>query len=346
MSSTTDLPLFGTGQHLLSVGQFTLENLRALFELADVVDPIAKRRAICTVLDGAVLGSLFFEPSTRTRLSFESAFLRLGGEVTTTTGFTFSSMAKGESIADTSRVVSGYSDVLVVRHPDEGSVAEFAESSVIPVLNAGDGAGEHPSQALLDVYTMEKEMGLRGKGIEGCSIAVLGDLKHGGTVHSLLKLMALHAGVTFRLFAPTGLEMPDAIESYVLDRGHHVVTCDSVGEAVSGADIVYATRVQRERMTDEMLASANTTGDLLNKQILLDAGAQDIIIMHPLPRDSRPGNYDLSADVDELPGLAIFRQTDNGTNVRMGISLTTRGVSADAVRATTKQRPWNATLAR
>lgn len=341
MATTTDLPPFGQGRHLLSVSQFDRDGLRRFFELADLVQPIAQRQAVCTVLDGAVLGSLFFEPSTRTRLSFESAFLRLGGEVTTTTGFTFSSMAKGESIADTSRVVSGYSDVLVVRHPDEGSVAEFAASSVVPVINGGDGTGEHPSQALLDVYTMEKELAARGRAVDGCRIAVLGDLKHGRTVHSLMKLMALHEAVTFRVFSPASLELPRDIAEYVAARGHKVSVCQSVGEAVHGADVVYATRVQRERMTEELTSQ---TTDLLNRAILAQAEAEDIVIMHPLPRDARPGNYDLSADVDDLPGLAIFKQTDNGINVRMAIFLTALGCSPDAVKATTKQRPWSAAL--
>jgi len=338
------LPLFGQGRHLLSVQQFDRQGLRDFFELADTVQPIANRRAICTVLDGAVLCSLFFEPSTRTRLSFESAFLRLGGEVTTTTGFTFSSMAKGESIADTSRVVSGYSDVLVVRHPDEGSVGEFAAAASIPVINAGDGAGEHPSQALLDVYTMEKELGSRGKAVDGCTIAIIGDLKYGRTVHSLMKLMALHDNITYRLFSPPSLELPLETEQYVTSRGHVIHECDSVVEAVSGADIVYATRVQRERMTEEVLSTAGVTGNLLNKAMLVEAGAQDIIIMHPLPRDSRLDSYDLSSDVDDLPGLSIFHQTDNGLMVRMAIFLTALGCSPDTVRATTKQRPWSAEL--
>ncbi|MDR0284002.1 MAG: aspartate carbamoyltransferase [Propionibacteriaceae bacterium] len=334
---------FGQGRHLLSVLQFDRENLRALFELADAVDPIAKRQAVCTVLDGAMLGSLFFEPSTRTRLSFESAFLRLGGEVTTTTGFTFSSMAKGESIADTSRVVSGYSDVLVVRHPDEGSVGEFAAASVVPVINAGDGTGEHPSQALLDLYTLEKELTARGKTVDGCRIAILGDLKFGRTVHSLMKLMSLHDGLDFTLFSPPGLELPPGVKEYVEARGHAVHVVTSVAEAVRGVDVIYATRVQRERMATD-LAQANAHGDLLNRAILADAGNLDAIIMHPLPRDSRPDSYDLSDDVDDLPGLAIFHQTDNGLNVRMAIFLTALGVSLEAVHLTTKQRPWKATL--
>lgn len=337
------LPLFGAGRHLLSVQQFDRDTLQGVFDLADLVTPIGQRRSVCTVLDGAVLGSLFFEPSTRTRLSFESAFLRLGGEVTTTTGFTFSSMAKGESIEDTSRVVSGYSDVLVVRHPDEGSVAQFAAASIVPVLNAGDGAGEHPSQALLDVYTLTRELSVRGRAIDGSTIAVVGDLKYGRTVHSLLKLMAVFDHLTFRVFSPPSLDLPDAVASFVRERGHRIVECDSAVEAVAEAQVVYATRVQRERMTEELASTVR--GSLLNRAMLEQAGVADgIIIMHPLPRDSRMDSYDLSNDVDELPGLAIFHQTDNGLMVRMALFLTALGCSADSVRATLKQRPWSAAL--
>jgi len=337
------LPWFEQGRHLLSVSQFHPGNLRDLFDLADAVDPIAKRQAVCTVLDGAVLGSLFFEPSTRTRLSFESAFLRLGGEVTTTTGFTFSSMAKGESIADTSRVVSGYSDVLVVRHPDEGSVAQFAAAAIVPVINAGDGPGEHPSQALLDVYTLEKELAARGRVVDGSRIAILGDLKYGRTVHSLLKLISLYRDLEFTLFAPAGLELPPTVEQLVVARGHEVRVADRAVDAVRGADAIYATRVQRERMSEE-LSGTHAHGDLLNWSILAEADNLDTILMHPLPRDSRPDAYDLSNDVDDLPGLAIFHQTDNGLNIRMAIFLTALGVSLEAVHLTTKQRPWKATL--
>lgn len=339
-----DLPPFGPGRHLLSVQQFDRDSLQRLFALADLVRPIAERRSICTVLDGAVLGSLFFEPSTRTRLSFESAFLRLGGEVTTTTGFKFSSMAKGESIADTSRVVSGYSDVLVVRHPDEGSVAEFASASVVPVINAGDGAGEHPSQALLDFYTLKSELQRRDRLVDGCTIAIVGDLKYGRTVHSLIKLLSLAEGITFRTYSPPSLELPPDVAHYARARGHQVCDAESVTDALVGADVVYATRVQRERMTEEVLANANISGNLLNRRILKKAGAAEIIIMHPLPRDSRMDSFDLSNDVDDLPGLSIFRQTDNGVLIRMAIFLTALGCSSDMVKATTKQRPWDATL--
>ncbi len=339
-----EFPAFGPGRHLLSVQQLDSGMLSQIFQLAELVDPIASGQVRCTVLDGAVLGSLFFEPSTRTRLSFESAFLRLGGEVTTTTGFTFSSMAKGESISDTSRVVSGYSDIMVVRHPDKGSVAEFARASVVPVINAGDGAGEHPSQALLDLYTLKRELEHRGKTVSGSTIAIVGDLKYGRTVHSLMKLLTLSQNITFKLFSPPSLELPVEVERYVTQRGHRIVEVDSATEAVTGADVVYATRVQRERMTEEVLTSANVSGNLLNREMLRQAGAEEIIIMHPLPRDSRLDSFDLSTDVDDLPGLSIFHQTDNGLRIRMAIFLVTMGCSAEAVKATTKNQSWNATL--
>ena len=253
-------------------------------------------------------------------------------------------MAKGESIADTSRVVSGYSDVLVVRHPDEGSVAEFASASVVPVINAGDGAGEHPSQALLDFYTLKSELQRRDRLVDGCTIAIVGDLKYGRTVHSLIKLLSLAEGITFRTYSPPSLELPPDVAHYARARGHQVCDAESVTDALVGADVVYATRVQRERMTEEVLANANISGNLLNRRILKKAGAAEIIIMHPLPRDSRMDSFDLSNDVDDLPGLSIFRQTDNGVLIRMAIFLTALGCSSDMVKATTKQRPWDATL--
>lgn len=340
MSEAPKFPKFGTGKHLVSVDQFDHDNLRELFDLAEFIRPIAERKQICTVLDGAVLCSLFFEPSTRTRLSFEAAFLRLGGEVETTTGFTFSSMAKGESIADTSRVVSGYSDVLVVRHPDAGSVAEFAQASRVPVLNAGDGDGEHPSQALLDVFTMEIELARINKTIDGSTVAVMGDLKYGRTVHSLMKLMSLYNNITFQVYAPPSLELPNYIAEYATEHGCQVKYCEDQIEALTGADVVYATRVQRERMTEEIANSKELQGCLLNKSMIQEAGVQDIIICHPLPRDSRPDSFDLSTDVDDLPGLSIFHQTDNGVLVRMAMFLMALGVNKEMVAAKTKNKGW------
>jgi aspartate carbamoyltransferase catalytic subunit len=191
LANLSDTPQVGSGSglsanHLLSVDQLSRESVEELFWLADVMQPIARRQKVTRVLEGAVLANLFFEASTRTRISFGAAFCRLGGSVCDTTGFTFSSMAKGESIYDTSRVVSGYVDAMVIRHPEKGSVAEFARATNIPVVNGGDGPGEHPSQALLDLYTIQREFSRLGKLIDGAHIAMVGDLKYGRTVHSLI----------------------------------------------------------------------------------------------------------------------------------------------------------------
>ena len=204
------------GKHqLLSVEQFTRESVEELVRIADMMQPIARRQKVSRVLEGAVLGNLFFEASTRTRVSFGAAFCRLGGSVCDTTGFTFSSMAKGESIYDTSRVMSGYVDAMVIRHPEQGSVAEFAAATNIPVVNGGDGAGEHPSQALLDLYTILTEFSRLGKLLDGSHIAITGDLKYGRTVHSLMKMLSLYKGLKFTLISPPGLELPQDIIEHV-----------------------------------------------------------------------------------------------------------------------------------
>ena len=212
--------------------------------------PIARRQKVTRVLEGAVLANLFFEASTRTRVSFGAAFCRLGGSVCDTTGFTFSSMAKGESIHDTSRVIAGYADAIVVRHPEQGAVAEFARATNVPVVNGGDGPGEHPTQALLDLYTIQREFSRLGKRVDGAHIALVGDLKYGRTVHSLIKLLSLYKGVRFTLIAPPSLEMPAAIVDRVSRNGNVVEVRDSL-QGLADADIVYATRIQKERFAEE-----------------------------------------------------------------------------------------------
>jgi len=264
------------------------------------------------------LGNLFFEASTRTRVSFGAAFCRLGGSVCDTTGFTFSSMAKGESLYDTSRVISGYVDAIVVRHPEAGSVAEFASATNVPVINGGDGPGEHPSQALLDLYTIKHEFARMGKPIDGAHVAMVGDLKYGRTVHSLIRLLALYKGMKFTLIAPPTLEMPAEILDGI-DRNGNVVELSGHPETgLSGADVVYATRIQKERFTEESLEGYDPSFQI-NQALVNRTCKPDAIIMHPLPRDSRPGSNDLSVDLNRDPRLAIFRQTDNGIPVRMAI---------------------------
>ena len=324
--------------HLLSVDDLERDQVEALLATARAAEPIARRHKVCRVLEGAVLGNLFFEASTRTRMSFAAAFCRLGGAVCDTTGFTFSSMAKGESIADTSRVISGYCDALVVRHPEQGAVAEFARATHVPVVNGGDGPGEHPSQALLDLYTIENEFARLGKHVDGAHIAMVGDLRHGRTVHSLIKLLAQRSRMRFTLIAPPGLEMPPAICDRVAANGHLIETRRVLRQGLHDADLVYATRIQRERMSGEM--REGYTPDFRVDRAFVDThcGASTVL-MHPLPRDSSPGANDLSTDLDGDPRLAIFRQTDNGVAVRMAIFATLLGVESLLQRGL-RDTPW------
>jgi aspartate carbamoyltransferase catalytic subunit len=318
--------------HLLSVAQFDRDSLEGLFQVADVMQPIARRQKVTRVLEGAVLGSLFFEASTRTRVSFGAAFCRLGGTVCDTTGFTFSSMAKGESIYDTSRVMSGYVDALVVRHPEQGSVAEFARATNIPVINAGDGPGEHPSQAILDLYTIQREFSRMGKLVDGTHVAMVGDLKYGRTVHSLIRLLALYRGLKFTLIAPPSLEMPAYLLELVARNGHVIEQTQSLEEGLRGADVVYATRIQKERFAGEEIEGY--TPEFQVRKALVDTVCKpDTILMHPLPRDARPGANDLSIDLNHDPRLAIFRQTDNGIPVRMALFAVLMGVEHQVARS-------------
>src|SRR5210317_1471397 len=199
------------GSHILSVAQFERADVECIFSVADAMQPYAQRLRITRVLEGAILGSMFFEPSTRTRVSFGSAFNLLGGEVRETTGFESTAIAKGESLYDTARVLSGYSDAIVMRHPTEGSVTEFASASRVPVINGGDGANEHPSQALLDLYTIRSELAGRCRDIDGLRIAMVGDLRFGRTVHSLSKLLSLFSGLRVSLVSPEALSMPPEV---------------------------------------------------------------------------------------------------------------------------------------
>src|SRR5690554_4504215 len=277
--------------HLLSVDSLTRDSVDRLMHVAARMEPIASRRQVTRVLEGAVLGNLFFEASTRTRVSFNAAFCRLGGSVCDTTGFTFSSMAKGESLYDTSRVMSGYCDAIVMRHPDQGSVAEFAAATHVPVINGGDGPGEHPSQALLDLYTINKEFVRLGKTLAGAHILLTGDLKYGRTVHSLIKLLSLYDPLRITLVAPPGLQLPAELIDLVTARGHRIELRDSLASNFADLDVIYTTRIQKERFTDEMSESfAGISQDFRVNRTFLDQHCNaKTIIMHPLPRDSRPG---------------------------------------------------------
>ncbi|MYF49336.1 MAG: aspartate carbamoyltransferase [Gammaproteobacteria bacterium] len=307
------------GAHILSVDQFDRADIETLFAVADDLRAYAARMRITRVLQGAILSNMFFEPSTRTRISFGSAFNLLGGEVRETTEVKASSLAKGESLEDTARVLSGYSDVIVMRHPEAGSVAEFAQASRVPVINAGDGPNEHPSQALLDLYTIVQEMAGRGQGIDGLRIALVGDLRYGRAVHSLCKLLALYEDIDYHLVSPPDLEAPTEIVQSLRQRGHRAAAYHELEPGINNVDILYVTRTQEERFPSQ--AEANRYRGLfrLNQAIYTEHCQPNTVIMHPLPRDSRSAAQELDADLNENPNLAIFRQTDNGVIVRMAI---------------------------
>ncbi|GAB3381839.1 aspartate carbamoyltransferase [Spongiibacter taiwanensis] len=308
------------GSHILSIEQFERQDIERIFDVADMMIPYAHRERVTKVLDGAILGNMFFEPSTRTRVSFGCAFNLLGGEVRETTGFESSAIAKGESLYDTARVLSGYSDVIVMRHPASGSVAEFAAASRVPVLNGGDGANEHPSQALLDLYTIRKELQHQGRNdLDGLRIAMIGDLKYGRTVHSLCKLLCLFERVSVTLISPPELAMPQDLVERLREAGHSVFQSNVMEDSLAHIDICYSTRIQEERFADRAEADMYRGRYRLNQAIYTAYCEPNTVIMHPLPRDSRVEANELDNDLNDNPNLAIFRQADNGVLVRMAL---------------------------
>jgi len=308
-----------TGAHIVSIDQFERPDVEAVFAVADRMQPYALRQRVTRVLEGAILGNMFFEPSTRTRVSFGSAFNLLGGEVRETAGFESSALVKGESLQDTARVLSGFSDVICMRHPVEGSVADFASASRVPVLSGGDGANEHPTQALLDLYTIRKELADRGRSIDGLKIAMIGDLRFGRTVHSLGKLLRLYRDIEVVLISPEELSLPENIVEAMRLSGISVSISDHLTENIADVDIVYSTRIQEERFPSKQQADLYRGKFRLNQAIYTEYCQPNTVIMHPLPRDSRSDANELDSDLDNNPNLAIFRQTDNGVLVRMAL---------------------------
>ncbi|CAI8165251.1 MAG: Aspartate carbamoyltransferase [Cellvibrionales bacterium UBA7375] len=307
------------GAHILSINQFEKQDVTRIFDVADQMEPYALRKKVTRVLEGAILGNMFFEASTRTRVSFGSAFNLLGGEVRETAGFESSALVKGESLQDTARVLSGFSDVICMRHPDAGSVAEFASASRVPVMNGGDGANEHPTQALLDLYTIRKEMVAIGRDIDGLTIAMVGDLKYGRTVHSLCKLLRLYSNIKVVLVSPKELSLPAEIVEGMRSAGVEVDVSEDLTHGITDVDIVYSTRIQEERFGSKQEADLYRGRFRLNQAIYTEFCQPNTVIMHPLPRDSRADANELDNDLNNNPNLAIFRQTDNGVLVRMAL---------------------------
>jgi aspartate carbamoyltransferase len=255
-----------------------------------------------------VLATLFFEPSTRTRLSFETAMHRLGGQVVTVADPKTSSASKGESLADSMRTVEGYADLIVIRHPRKGSAEEAARAVSIPVINAGDGTGQHPTQALLDVYTIQKEKGT----LDGLTVTLAGDLKNGRTVHSLSNFLA-RLGMRLHLVSPQALEMPADITEALRSEGADVSVGSDLAAALRASDVAYITRIQRERFEDpeEYL---RLKGAYVVDMAMIEQAKPGITIMHPLPRVD-----EIATEVDSYTGAAYFRQAANGVPVRMAL---------------------------
>ena len=307
------------GANILSVDQFNLDDVNTLFSVAEKMQPYATREKVTKVLDGAILGNIFLESSTRTRVSFGSAFNLLGGHVRETSDVSSSAFVKGESVRDAARILSGYSDVICIRHPKSGSVKEFADFSRVPVINGGDGSNEHPTQALLDLFTIKKELENKNRDLSKLRIAIVGDLLFGRTVHSLCKLLSFYPNISVVLVSPDRLSMPTDIVEYMRSAGLSVCISNNFNEGIKNVDIIYTTRIQEERFETKEQAVLYRGKFILNKDIYSKHCAPETVVMHPLPRDSRPEANEIDFDLDSNPNLAIFRQADNGIAVRMAI---------------------------
>ena len=278
--------------------------------------PYAKGEKYTDVLKGKVLSSLFFEPSTRTRLSFESAMNRLGGKIIGFADSTATSQKKGESLADTVRMADSYSDVIVIRHHQEGAARLAAEFADAPVLNAGDGAGHHPTQCLLDLFTILMEK----KRIEKNKVVLLGDLKYGRTVHSLAYALSLY-GAELVFVSPESLKMPKEVSQGCIDLGVEPASTSNLEKAVKDADVLYVTRIQKERFPDAEEYN-RVVGTYQVDIDLLKNAKESLIIMHPLPRVT-----EIDPEVDKTPHAVYFKQAFNGVPVRMALlSLVLGGV--------------------
>ena len=296
------------GKDILNTAQFSLQELNLIMNTAADFERRVKNGEIIKNMEGQVVASLFFEPSTRTRFSFESAINRLGSRVISMANAASSSVAKGESLADTIRTVDGYVDVIVMRHPMKGAAQIAAENAFHPVINGGDGTGQHPTQALLDLYTIRKERGILG----GQTITFLGDLKNGRTVHSLGYFMAL-CNNKMIFVSPESLKMPEEITKDLRDRGAEIEETENVEKALSLSDMVYVTRVQKERF-EKPEDYEKVKGVYVINRSMIGKAKKGITILHPLPRVD-----EIATDIDKYEGAAYFRQAHNGLYIRMAL---------------------------
>ena len=293
---------------LVSIRDLTKDQIEYILDLSKKMVPYARGEKVKRALDGKILGNLFFEPSTRTKLSFESAAYRLGCDVIDVSEMSMTSIAKGETLADTIRMVDAYCDVIVLRHPFEGAARLAADVSENPVINAGDGAGSHPTQMLLDLFTMREAK----DSLDGLNVTMVGDLKYGRTVPTLAQALT-NFGVKLTLVAPESLQMPQDIVDR-LKRNGCVPRKTSVLEDVIGdADVLYVTRIQRERFPDPA-EYQKVAGTYRIDNAMLRNAKDDMIVMHPLPRVN-----EIATEVDSTPHARYFQQAFNGVPVRMAI---------------------------
>ena len=291
------------GKDILSLRDFSAEEISFVLDYARAFEGLNR-----PVLGGRILATLFYEPSTRTRLSFESAMLGLGGSVLGFSQASSSSAAKGETVRDTARMIDGYADVLVIRHPLEGSARAAAEAAEIPVINGGDGANQHPTQTFLDLYTIMKTKGT----LRGLTIGFLGDLKYGRTVHSLAEALS-HFGANLVFISPEMLRMPTHILADLRDHGVEYTETETLADVSRRLDILYVTRIQRERFPDPVDYEKVKNVYILNEK-LLDIVKPDLKILHPLPRVN-----EIDPSLDDYPQAEYFQQSKNGVTMRKAL---------------------------
>jgi len=301
-----DSPFYG--RDIVSVRQLSDEDLAYIFDVAHEMQEMVARIGAFDLLKGKLLANLFYEPSTRTSSSFTAAMERLGGSVIPINEVTYSSVSKGESLIDTVRSLEAYADVIVLRHPEQGASALAAEHTKKPIINAGDGVGEHPTQALLDLFTIIEEMG----DVRGLTVTMVGDLKYGRTVHSLARLLARY-DVTLNYVSPDILRMPEAIVTELNEMGVAQVVHDDLDQVIGDSDVVYVTRVQKERFENLADYEAVSGAYVITPETMRSA-KQQMALMHPLPRVN-----EISVDVDDDPRAAYFRQMEYGMYVRMAL---------------------------
>jgi len=293
---------------IVSIRDLSREQIETILDLSEKMIPIARGEKKSKMLDGRIVGNLFFEPSTRTRLSFESAAHRLGADVIDVSQISATSISKGETLSDTIRMVDAYCDVIVLRHPYEGAARLAANVSENPVINAGDGAGSHPTQTLLDLFTMKRAK----ESLDGLNIAMVGDLKYGRTVHSLVDALTMF-GAKLTFVAPESLQMPEDIVTHLKSKGCNPVQTASLEDVISEADVLYVTRIQKERFPDP--AEYNkVAGTYRIDNAMLREAKKDMIVMHPLPRID-----EIAPEVDNTEHAKYFEQAFNGIPVRMAL---------------------------